>query len=209
MKLRVLVALGALGLAGCTPDWATQNNSSLIMRITQIVGVPGASGGPTSGTGFLFSDVVSASGIFNDNATLTVQLIRKDQTAPDSRYEDVTLTRYEVQYYRTDGRNVEGKDVPYRTTGVLNQTVASPAGNQSASVDVTITVVRQQAKLESPLLELKNITTDTSVLNSNPQLAGAGILTCIARITVYGVSTNDRAVSATGELNVTFANFAG
>jgi hypothetical protein len=209
MKLRVLLALSALGLTACTPDWAKENTSSLIMRIVQVVGTPGSTGGPPSGPGVLFSDVVSDTGFFNDNATLTVDILRKNLDAPSTPLEDVTLTRYEVQYYRTDGRNVEGRDVPFRTTGALTQVMHAPSTTAELTQDISVVVVRHQAKLESPLLELRNFGGDSSVPGSNPQLAGAGILTCIARITVYGESVNGRSLSATGELMVTFANFGG
>lgn len=200
MRKKALVGLAAaLALAGCTPEWARQNDSNLIMVISQIEGESGASGDSGS---VLLSDVAP---VFNDIATVTVRVTRKSPLEDFSVNEAIQLTRYEVRYFRTDARNQEGVDVPYRITGPLSALVPAPAGGGSIEVSVPIDVVRHQAKLEPPLLLLREftITDPGSVL-----VGGAGVLTAIAEITVYGVTINDRELKATGQLQITFANFA-
>jgi hypothetical protein len=202
MTKEALIGLMALALAGCTPDWAKQNESNLIMRITAIEGQPG---GDQEGGAILHSDICCS--IFNDSATVTVELLRKNPNESGTVAEDVILTRYEVRFFRTDGHNQEGVDVPYRITGPLNQIIASPSGNSVSSSDVVIDVVRHQAKLEPPLSQLQN--PDNIFLQGGTVGGGEVVFTTIAEITVFGRSTNDRELRATGQLQVTFSDFGG
>src|SRR6185295_5741447 len=104
MKSLYVVVIGCLALAGCgiSPDFATENNSGVLMRVAKITG-DAASAGPGE---VLFSDVSDG---FNDDAVVTLQLFRKNpQVLPSTPLEDVLLDRYEVVYFRTDGRNTEG-----------------------------------------------------------------------------------------------------
>ena len=101
-----LKALGVVGLgvsmASCVPDWASENETGLIMEIAGIEGTPGSQGQDAGDV--LFSDV---SQWINDDATVTVNVYRKnpDVTAT-SALEHVRLESYEVRYFRTDGHNI-------------------------------------------------------------------------------------------------------
>jgi hypothetical protein len=204
MKALCVVVIGSLALAGCTPDFAKQNDSGVLMRISDITG-DGASIGEGD---VLFSDVSDG---FNDDAVVTLQLFRKNPSVVGSTpLEDVVLDRYEVVYFRTDGRNTEGVDVPYRITGPVAGTLHAPATVEENTATVVINVVRHQAKFEPPLSNLLGIF--VSGLPTNPTdplvFPGQGIITAIAEITIHGHTTNDKGgITATGRLQVTFADF--
>jgi hypothetical protein len=202
MKLRVLVGLCALVLASCAPDWARQNTSGMILRIEQIVATPGGAG---SAGPILHSDVCCA--ITTDTAALTVALLRTNPTAPTTAVEDLTLTRYEVVYTRTDGHNVEGVDVPYRITGPLALNVTSPAASTVITTKITIDVVRAQAKLEPPLANLRK--NSNFVLTGGSAAGGDIFITTIAHITIFGTTTNGHNLSASTDLEITFADWSG
>jgi hypothetical protein len=199
-RIVAIVAVGALGLASCVPAFVEQNETGLIMRITDIVGEPG---GQQEAGDVLLSDVSDG---FNDNATVTIDIARKNPTVSSSTpLEDVLLERYEVRFFRSDGRNTEGVDVPYRITGPLAGILHSPAGVGEPTNAVSIIVVRHQAKFEPPLKNLVGIFNNNA--NLVPQFPGAGIITCIAEITVHARNLRGQGLSAQARLQVTFADF--
>jgi len=205
MKSLYVVVIGCLALAGCTPDFAKENNSGVLMRVAKITG-DAASAGPGE---VLFSDVSDG---FNDDAIVTLQLFRKNPTVlPSTPLEDVLLDRYEVVYFRTDGRNTEGVDVPFRITGPLSGTLHAPDTGVENEVQVVINAVRHQAKFEPPLSNLLGIFVGGVPTNPTDPLVfpGQGIITAVAEITIHGHTTNDKGgITATGRLQVTFADFA-
>jgi hypothetical protein len=195
MKNQVLTVLAALAMFGCTPEWARENDSDQVMHIIGI---------ETDDGSILNSDICCP--IVNDPAVVSIQLTRKNNTVAGTTLGDVYLSRYEVRYFRTDGRNVEGVDVPYRVTGPLAQNIHPASAGAHSDTSVTIDLVRHQAKLESPLANLRQFTvTDTGAFGSS----GAGVLTVIAEVTVFGRQVNDRALSATGQVQINFANYGG
>jgi hypothetical protein len=105
-------------------------------------------------------------------------------TAP---VQDVRILRYDVVWRRSDGRGVEGADVPYRTSGSITITV-----QPGEEVEFPIDLVRHQAKLVPPL---SNIT-------------GLQVVTMFADITLTGEVISGRA-SRAGHAQVTFADYAG
>jgi hypothetical protein len=106
----------------------------------------------------------------------------------------VLIERYDVRYFRSDGRNTEGVDVPYRISG--NITTAVDVGTGSGdNVTFPIEVVRRQAKLEPPLANLAGS-------------GGALVLTCFAEITIHGRTVAGEAVEARGRLQIDFADLA-
>jgi hypothetical protein len=197
-----LLGLSALALANCTPDWATSNNTPFILEIASITN--------SNGELPILSDVaVGVQGsIFNDEAEVTVNVFRKNNSTAlsTSPVEHLYLERYEVRYFRTDGRNVEGVDVPFRVTGPMGNLRFHTAG-PSAEVEIqtTITIVRHQAKLEPPLRNLRGVflgDTRTALFG------GAGILTTVAEITIHGRTVQGGVLQAVGRAQVTFADFA-
>jgi hypothetical protein len=200
-SLRAVVVFGVAAASfGCTPEWARQNETGLFMEIADIQATAG-----TGGTGgeFLLSDV---SPDFNDNAVVTVQAFRKNPTVTGSTpLEDIRLESYQVRYIRTDGRNVEGVDVPHRTTGPINTTILhAPDLGAEPTVTAGIILVRQQAKHEAPLVNLIGVFPS----NTGPLVPGQGIITTFAEITIYGKQiTSGEPLTATGRIQVTFADF--
>ena len=201
MKLRTMVAIVAAGLwtQGCTPEWATDNETSFIMEIANITGA----GGEVP----ILADVSFP--IFNDEALVSVNVFRKNNnpeigTPP---VEHLYLKRYEIRYFRTDGRDVEGVDVPFRITGPLGNLrfhVAGPGGGGEVENTVSITVLRHQAKLEPPIANLRGISFNDADITTFPN---AGILTLIAEVTIYGETVQGKGLKAVGNVQVTLADF--
>jgi len=207
--MKSLQLLGIVGFAasmmGCVPDWARENETNLLMDISEITTFAGGAGTGTEGA-ILMSDVLP---VFNDDAILTVILFRKNPTVAGSTpLEDVRLESYQVRYFRTDGHSVEGVDVPYRITGALNTTfIHAPGAIAEATAEAVITVVRHQAKEEPPLVNLRGFTVNdaTGIFLSS----GQGIITTVAEVTIYARQVTTREpLTATGRFQVTFANFA-
>lgn len=191
MRLLSLALVCAVLSFGCTADFATQSEADVILRITKIVGIEGEEDEEGD---VLFSDVTP---VFNDNARMTFDLVQKNRNAGVvSPLNDVFLERYEVRYIRSDGRNTEGVDVPYRFTGGMATLVP-----QAEEAEAVIMVVRHQAKLEPPLRNL-------AFVGPTGNGGGQGLLTVVAEITVHGRTTNGKGVSAVGRLTITFADFA-
>lgn len=183
MNLRLAVVAGlALGLAGCTNQIAKDGEADAFISIVDING-----GSP------LKSDVVTKGSVFNDLATVTVAARSKNPRFNETQYTRAfRITRYEIRYYRADGRNVEGVDVPYRIAG--NLTTAVDIGEQNA--EISIEFVRVQAKLEPPLRTLAGG-------------GGAIAISCFAEVTLYAtqIASGDVAM-ATGTLQINFADWA-
>lgn len=181
----VLVLTALAALVGCTPKPET------VIVIESITAID-TDGEPI---GDLFSDVCRGSSgscvVTNDNALVRMTARAEDPFTDISRFGDIIIERYRVTYVRADGRNTPGVEVPHAFDGALNfrVPVGAPASQQ-------FMVVRPQAKLEPPLRNL----------------AGGGgviVLSVIAQIDFYGRQlVTDRAVTARGFLNITFADFA-
>lgn len=125
---------------------------------------------------------------FNDVGEAVLSLAMKNVTVEPTTNNQVTIRRYRVDYARTDGRNVPGVDVPYGFDGATTVTIAP--GNPAA---VGFEIVRNVAKQEAPLVQL---------------ITGANILDTIATVTFYGTDQVGNAVSVSGTIRVSFANFA-
>jgi len=169
----------------------------VVNSVTATRGGPSASG---TGSSNLVSDVltmVTSGGtcsptspcptIFGDNGTMNLSLAAKDIDVALTSNNQVTINRVHVSYRRTDGRNQEGVDVPFSFDTASTVTIG--ASGVSA---VSFVIVRNQAKQESPLIQLVN----------NGQLISA-----IIDVTAYGSDLVGNAVSATGSIGVTFGNF--
>jgi hypothetical protein len=185
------VAVLAAVVTSCGDQTLEGTSSSYLI----VGGIEAASGADstTFGSG-LASDVITVKDnvatIFNDPGRVTFKLGLKDpgpSSSPVTPTQNnwITVTQYHVQYVRSDGHNIEGVDVPYAFDGGLAATV-------SADTTVGFTLVRNQAKMEAPL----------GALATNPI-----VLSTIARVTFYGHDQTGREVSATGNIDVTFANY--
>jgi hypothetical protein len=196
------LVMGAAASSGCSAKVrASESNSYLIVDLLQA-----ASGAdPAKFGGSLGSDVltfvprtidgkqVRVPTVFSDSGQVTLRLALKDvgtasdPTSPTTN-NFITLTRYHVDFVRTDGRNTQGVDVPYGYDGALTVTVGTSV------VTASFTLVRVQAKEELPLVTLAGN-------------GGAQIISTIANITFYGTDQTGRAVSVTASISVNFADF--
>ena len=139
----------------------------------------------------LHSDVNTPGGNFDDLGRATFRLGLKDpgpSTAPNTPTQNqfITIDRYHVRFFRADGRNTQGVDVPYEFDGAFTATVR---GN---SVQSAFVVVRHDAKREAPL----------AILGSNRL-----ILTIIAEITFYGRDQTGHETQAVARASIDFGNF--
>jgi hypothetical protein len=195
LRLLALALVSVVASFGCTPDFATQNDADVILRIQKIVADPGAQGGEVGD--FLLSDVTP---VFNDNAIITFELLPKNPGAVQGLFNDVFLERYEVRFFRTDGHDTEGVDVPFRFTGAMATMVPD-----NGTAEAAIIVVRHSAKEEPPL---RNLAFAPQAGVDNGPGGGEGIIHAIAEMTFHGRTTSGHAVTTTGRLSVTFADFA-
>ena len=182
MRLGAVAAVGLLvALSGCAPDYVTDNAASVNLIIASING-----GAP------LDSDVrngVNSTFVCPNLVDVSVAVRNKNPNAPAPNVPSaVILKSYEVRYSRTDGRATEGLDVPYRITG--NLTLAVDVQN-AGTTTFSLEVVRRQAKVEPPL---------SSIFQ-------AALLTVTADITLYGETVSGQSVSASGRLQIDFADF--
>ena len=202
-SLQILGIVGfAASMTGCVPDWARENETGLLMEIAGITGVAGGEAAGSEGA-ILFSNVASA---VNDDALVLVNIYRKNPTVEStSPLEHVRLESYQVRYFRSDGLNVEGVDVPHRITGPLNSLrFHTPTGVDEIEISAVVNIVRQTAKREPPLVNLIGVSTEPF----NGRQPGAGFIVAVAEITVFARQiTTGEPLTATGRLQVGFADF--
>ena len=184
------LALIVGGSASCG-DVVRQGPSPMMLLIDSMGGSSGGSSS-SSFTNPVRSDVVNDAGVvFNDLGQAALRSIRKDVTdinAPTTN-NDITIHRVHVNYRRADGQNTPGVDVPYPFDAAVTVTVKAVN-----SAPVTFDLVRQDAKLESPLLDLR----------TKPI-----VVTVIAEITFYGTDAVGNEVAVAGNITINFANFSG
>jgi hypothetical protein len=187
-----LAATASLFVAGCGDAVRGGTGSSYLVMNT-LTGGAGTSGQLSA---VLASDVLNVDAttgkqsIASDRGQASFTLQMKDLGGPGpSPANAITLTQYHVEYVRSDGRNVQGVDVPFAFDGAVTLTVTS-------SGTIGFTLVRIQAKQEAPLQALAFS-------------GGANTISTIARVTFYGHDQTGRGVSVTGQLEVDFSDWAG
>jgi hypothetical protein len=197
--------LAATAAMGCG-DLATQGRSPVQLVINALEAASGATSSPTFGT-MLLSDVITlrrnpapcsdtspCPTVFNDLGRVTLSLMLKDPGVPGVTLQNptavnqVTITRYRVEYRRADGRNTPGVDVPYDFDSAITVTV--PA---NGTVQASFELVRHSAKQEAPLRALA---------------ANGNIIATITRVTFYGRDQAGHDVSASGTIGINFGDFA-
>jgi hypothetical protein len=202
--IKTVALLGVAASAVSCGDVVRDGKSPSFLVIDTLAGQRGGSSSATFGVP-LISDVVTVKTspapctttspcptIFNDNGQVVLRLVPKDigttaVGASPSTNNEVTITRYHVNYRRSDGRNTPGVDVPYPFDGAVTGTVQI-----GGSLTLTFEIVRHDAKLEAPLADLANNIT---------------ILNAIGEVTFYGQDRVGNAISATGTIQIDFANF--
>jgi hypothetical protein len=202
-----LTTAGALllvlaGAVGCGKQ-NTEGRSPSYLVIESIQAASGAK--PTTFSGTLDSDVVTnvistvngqdvaSPTVYEDIGQAKLRMALKDVgnavsvTSPTA-VNAITVTRYHVEFKRSDGRNTPGVDVPYAFDGAATGTFGTDGGLLSFAL------VRAQAKLEAPLKALQNG-------------GGAISISTIAEVTFYGADQNGNTVSVTGSISVNFADW--
>ena len=187
--LSLAVIAAAVVTAGCA-DLITQDRSPALLVIELLEAAPGAS---TTFATTLQSDVVGAATggaptAATDMGRVTLRSIMKDALATPSAVNAVTITRYRVEFRRSDGRNTPGVDIPRPFESAISFTV--PAGATAAAR--TFELVRQGAKSEAPLSGLAT---------------GLSIISTIADVTFFGRDQAGKDLSVTGSIGVQFGNF--
>ncbi len=188
---------------GCTQAQLDGGTSSSYLILTSMEAAAGAA--PTNFSGVLPSDVITnvrttvgdeqvmVATIFEDFGRVAFDLGLKDPgtatspTRPTSA-NFITITRYRVEFFRADGRNTPGVDVPFAFDGGMTLTVGGPGS------EVVFTIVRNQAKAEAPLAALAGG-------------GGAMVISAIARVTFFGRDQTGREVTVSGQISVNFADW--
>jgi len=170
----------------------TTGRSSSYLLIDVLQGASGAK--PDTFSTVVQSDVQTKGGIFEDPGKVTMHIALKDPGTPSvpsspSSANSVTVTSYHVVFRRSDGRNTQGVDVPFAFDGAATGTINATGSS------LVFVLVRAQAKLESPLSELRGV-------------GGAFIISTLADVTFYGQDQNGNQVSVTGTISVNFADWA-
>ena len=191
--LKILVIVPALFLLfSCNPI-EDESRSDSILLIVQITGTDVEE----NEVNFLQSDVVvvnpdtGAATVAADAATVsfTAQPLDPEPLLGTSHHNDLFVTHYVVSYFRSDGKNQEGIDIPYSFDGSLSARVQI-----DTQTDVSFVIVRAVSKLEPPLINLA-------------KGRGEGELKATARIDFYGHDTLGKTVKATGYLTIFFADY--
>src|SRR5262245_37296527 len=119
--------------AGCGSELLRTGRAPVYLIIENM----SAQAGGTGDSAFLLSDVqvlvdqdingrtVQVPTIFNDNVTATIGVVAKNPSIATTPMNAVTITRYHVQFRRSDGRNTPGVDVPYGFDGGLGVTITA------------------------------------------------------------------------------------
>ena len=199
-----LMGIAALVAASVScGDVVRQGSSPVYLVIDALQATPGG-GKSSTATTPLLSDVITnittpdpctnaspCPTIFDDIGTVTLRAPLKDLGAtaslsPTSNNE-VTINRIHVEYVRADGRNTPGVDVPYAFDGAVTGTIQA-----GTTLQLTFELVRNVAKRESPLVQLRT---------SN------NFISAIGKVTFYGADRVGNAIQVTGQISIEFGNF--
>ena len=183
---RFVVTASVLAAAGACASPGRPGQASSYLIVQTLEAAPGSR--PTTFTGSLASDVLTNGGILEDPARATFRLVMKDPSITEpSPVNFITLRGYRVTFSRTDGRNVQGVDVPFAFDGALSATI-------TGSTAVTLVLVRAQSKLEAPLRALVGG-------------GGAVAIATFADVLFYGADQAGHDVTVTARISVTFADW--
>jgi hypothetical protein len=182
VKLLLVVAL--IALSSACGEFTREGRSPVVMVVDSL---------EVNDQGTLLSDVLTNGSTLNDMAEIQMRLVLKDPGAPGitvnpSLLNSVTITRYRVEYRRTDGRSTQGVDVPYAFDSAATFNI--PSDGTGGTV---FQIVRHSAKEEAPL----------KALSSN-----FDIISTIAYVTFYGRDQAGNDVSATATIGIDFGDFA-
>jgi hypothetical protein len=194
----VAAVVCALASSSCGSELLRTGRAPVILIVESLGGSRGNAS--TTFATPLLSDVQTivddSATIFNDLGRAVLRSELKNQSGlllgtenPVSPLNAVTITRYRVNFRRSDGRNTPGVDVPFGFDGAASVTV-----QPGDSAEVVFDLVRHASKSEPPLRNL---------------IAGGGLrfINTIAEVTFYGRDQNGNEVMATANIDVVFADF--
>lgn len=201
--IRMLTLAAAVTVSASCGDLAREGKSPSFLIMDSLTGQSGAD--PTTFGSQLNSDVqtfvtqqingvtVRVPTIFNDLGRAVIRAALKNPGTAESpttptTINQVTITRYHVEFKRADGRNEPGRDVPYAFDGAVTATVGTSAAT------ISFDMVRHTNKQEPPLRNL---------INSGGQFQ----INTIAEVTFYGKDQAGNDVQVTGLISVNFADF--
>jgi hypothetical protein len=195
--------LAAAGASSCGSETMRESQASSYLVVGVLEGASGAEDSPVFSP-FLQSDVRTKGGFAEDLGRVSMTAAMKDISNPvgPSTNNAITITRYRVEFRRADGRNTPGVDVPHAFDGGLTFTVRP--GAQAAVVPFVL--VRVQSKLEPPLVNMADRSTDFGQVPV--PIGGAGVISTLAQVTFFGHDQTGREVSVTGTISVNFADWA-
>jgi hypothetical protein len=193
MKLKIIgLIIVALVMAACN----AVENESTSGSMLEIVSLTGKDLEGNVGSTTVFSDVITNGSIINDNGIALVQAAPLNPLITGNEitaYMDVMVDQIDVEFRRTDGRNVEGVDVPYHFT----QPVSMLVSLSEAAVEIPFVLIRHVAKLEAPLIALRDVPSREFVLE------------LVAVVTIHGKDLGGHRVTpVTGYVTVWCGNFA-
>lgn len=204
MITRTLTAAALLAAATSCGSTVRTGDSPMFLVINTLQGIRG---GPTAGqaSAILFSDVSTfittgfdangracsgippCSVVYTDNGLATLELAKKDvttATAPTSNNQ-VTITRIHI-HYRLSPSSQTGITPPADVDTFATVTVP-PTGTATVAFEL----VRSALKNASPLFDLR----------------GGGQIGVTADVTFFGTDQTGHEVSATGSIQIEFANW--
>ncbi|HEV3063099.1 MAG TPA: hypothetical protein VGY48_32945 [Vicinamibacterales bacterium] len=192
------IATSLAAMVSCG-DVIRQGQSPVVLVINSLQGASGGGHAANTFSGTLFSDVQvlvttppcsvtsPCPTTFSDSGQVILQLAPKNVAIAPTSNNQVTITRYHVEFIRADGRNTPGVDVPYAFDGAVTGTVPD-----TGTASITFELVRHTAKVESPLAQLVN---------------SSAVIYTIAQVTFYGTDLVGNAISIMGSIAVDFGNF--
>ena len=184
--------------AGCGGELLRTGRGPVYLTVVEMLAHNGAKDEEEA---VLFSDVltyvdrqvngqqVKVPMVFSDTGVATLRVSMKNPTALSSDLNSVTITRYRVDYRRSDGRNTPGTDVPYGFEAGTSATISVDREGE-----VPFDLVRHSAKEEPPLRNLVDN-------------GGQGFIYTTAEVTFYGRDQNGNEIVITGFITVNFADF--
>jgi len=180
--------LAVLSFSGCNAlENATTSGSKLIL-----ISLTGNDLAGQVGSTIIFSDVAEANGgTINDNAVaeVTAALLDPFQEA-GTFYQAIFVDQIDVEYSRSDGRNVPGVDVPFAFSQKVSVTIEI-----SGTAEIPFVIVQHNAKSESPL--------------SNLIYGQGGVLKLEAKITIHGKDLGEHRIQpVVGHISIYCANYA-
>ena len=184
----VVVMASALWVTGCGSEAVRTGSGPVYLVLNELAAAKGGAGDTGAFSTTLSSDVVTSGTVYEDLGRVTLSVAGKNITAPLTANNYVTMSRYHVDFVRSDGRNTQGVDVPYSFDGAVTFTVTD------SPTSATFVLVRAQSKLESPLVNLRG---------GGGQIA----ISTIARVTFYGRDQVGNEASVTGDIGVNFADW--